>query len=72
MKKNIRSLKEEFIFFVFQIVMFNFIFRFQKACAKYGVPDVDLFQSTDLWDQKNIALVTQTIFALGRTVLTFL
>ncbi|KAF9810097.1 hypothetical protein SFRURICE_011265 [Spodoptera frugiperda] len=40
---------------------------FQKACIKYGVPDVDLFQTTDLWDQKNIALVTTTIFALGRT-----
>ncbi|XP_059055437.1 muscle-specific protein 20-like [Achroia grisella] len=43
------------------------ISQFQKACVKYGVPDVDLFQTTDLWDQKNIALVTQTIFALGRT-----
>jgi hypothetical protein len=42
-------------------------FRFQKACVKYGVPDVDLFQSTDLWDQKNIAAVTITIFAIGRT-----
>lgn len=44
------------------------VYRFQKACVKYGVPDTDLFQTTDLWDQKNIALVTQTIFALGRTV----
>lgn len=42
--------------------------RFQKACIKYGVPDTDLFQTTDLWDQKNIVLVTQTIFAIGRTV----
>ncbi|KAJ2950150.1 hypothetical protein O0L34_g11502 [Tuta absoluta] len=43
------------------------ISQFQKACIKYGVPDTDLFQTTDLWDQKNIALVTQTIFAVGRT-----
>ncbi|NP_001040437.1 muscular protein 20 [Bombyx mori] len=43
------------------------ISQFQKACIKYGVPDVDLFQTTDLWDQKNIVLVTQTIFAIGRT-----
>lgn len=50
---------------------FCFVFyRFQKACIKYGVPDTDLFQTTDLWDQKNIALVTQTIFAIGRTVST--
>uniref|UniRef100_A0A1B0DFZ6 Transgelin n=1 Tax=Phlebotomus papatasi TaxID=29031 RepID=A0A1B0DFZ6_PHLPP len=39
---------------------------FQQACIKYGLADVDLFQTTDLWDRKNIALVTQTIFAVGR------
>ncbi|KAJ8927697.1 hypothetical protein NQ314_019805 [Rhamnusium bicolor] len=39
----------------------------KKACIKYGLADVDLFQTTDLWDQKNIALVTSTIFAIGRT-----
>lgn len=43
-------------------------FRFQKACVKYGVPDVDLFQTTDLFDRKNIALVTTTVFAVGRAV----
>jgi len=43
-------------------------FRFQKACTKYGVPDVDLFQTVDLFDRKNIAQVTMTIFAIGRTV----
>lgn len=42
--------------------------RFQKACVKYGVPDTDLFQTTDLFDRKNIALVTTTIFAVGRVV----
>lgn len=42
--------------------------RFQKACIKYGVADVDLFQTTDLWDLKNVALVTQTIFAVARAV----
>lgn len=46
--------------------MMDNISQFQKACIKYGVPDVDLFQTTDLWDMKNIALVTQTIFAVGR------
>ncbi|XP_044259737.1 muscle-specific protein 20-like [Tribolium madens] len=47
--------------------MMDNLSQFQKACVKYGVPDVDLFQSTDLWDQKNIAAVTITIFAIGRT-----
>lgn len=41
--------------------------QFQKACIAYGVPDVDLFQTVDLWDRKNIAQVTMTIFAIGRT-----
>jgi len=46
--------------------MMDNLSQFQKACVKYGVTDVDLFQTTDLWDYKNIALVTQTIFAIGR------
>lgn len=45
-----------------------FFFRFQKACVKYGVPDVDLFQAVDLMERKNIAQVTNTIFAIGRAV----
>ncbi|VEN48547.1 unnamed protein product [Callosobruchus maculatus] len=47
--------------------MMDNLSQFQKACTRYGVPDVDLFQTTDLWDKKNIALVTQNIFAIGRT-----
>ncbi|GLV43639.1 Muscle protein 20 [Carabus blaptoides fortunei] len=47
--------------------MMDNLSQFQKACVKYGVPDVDLFQTTDLWDYKNISLVTTTIFAIGRT-----
>lgn len=46
--------------------MMDNINQFQKACIKYGVTDVDLFQTTDLWDRKNVALVTTTIFAVGR------
>lgn len=49
-------------------IFFSFCCRFQKACIKYGVADVDLFQTTDLWDKKNVALVTTTIFAVGRAV----
>lgn len=55
------------------IKIFNFynFFRFQRACSAFGVADVDLFQTVDLWDKKNIALVTQTIFAVGRAVSFF-
>nr|XP_018908789.1 PREDICTED: muscle-specific protein 20-like [Bemisia tabaci] len=47
--------------------MMDNISMFQKACIAYGVPDVDLFQSVDLFERKNIAQVTMTIFAIGRT-----
>jgi hypothetical protein len=47
--------------------MMDNISQFQKACIEYGVPDVDLFQSVDLFEQKNVYRVTMTIFAIGRT-----
>uniref|UniRef100_A0A336L172 Transgelin n=2 Tax=Culicoides sonorensis TaxID=179676 RepID=A0A336L172_CULSO len=40
--------------------------QFQRACIAYGLADVDLFQAVDLVEKKNINLVTQTIFAIGR------
>jgi Calponin homology (CH) domain len=41
---------------------------FQKACREYGVADLDVFQTVDLWEQKDISQVTMTLFALGREV----
>ena len=34
---------------------------------EYGVHKIDLFQSTDLFEKKDIGQVTMTLFALGRT-----
>lgn len=34
----------------------------------YGVAELDVFQTVDLWEKKDISQVTTTIFALGRTV----
>jgi hypothetical protein len=48
--------------------MMDNISQFQRAAQHYGVPEVDLFNANDLFEQKNIALVTQTIFALARAV----
>ena len=42
--------------------------RFQEACKKYGVPEMDVFQTIDLAEKKDIAKVTSTIFALGSAV----
>jgi len=41
---------------------------FMKAAKKYGVPEIDLFQTVDLWEKRNIPQVTQCIMALGRAV----
>lgn len=43
--------------------------NFQKALQEYGVPDIDIFQTADLFEKKDIQKVTKTFFALGRTVL---
>lgn len=39
---------------------------FQKALKEYGVADIDVFQTVDLWEQKDISQITCTLFALGR------
>lgn len=39
---------------------------YQKAVKAYGVPDIDVFQTVDLWEKKDIGNVTNSIFALGR------
>lgn len=51
-----------------QFKMMENINNFQKALKEYGVSDVDVFQTVDLWEKKDISQVTNTIFALGREV----
>lgn len=43
-----------------------FFYSFLAAISAYGVADVDLFQTVDLWEKKDIAQITNTLFALGR------
>lgn len=50
-----------------QFKMMENINKFQECCKKYGVPEIDVFQTVDLWERRNIPQVTQCIFALGRT-----
>lgn len=45
---------------------------FQRALKEYGVADIDVFQTVDLWEQKDISQVTMTLFALGREVISVL
>lgn len=51
-----------------QFKMMENINMFQQAIKKYGVPDLDVFQTVDLYEKKDIAQVTSSIFALGRAV----
>ncbi|XP_013772171.1 myophilin-like [Limulus polyphemus] len=40
--------------------------KFQEAVKKFGVSEVDLFQTVDLWEKRNIPQVAQCLSALGR------
>jgi len=46
--------------------MMENINKFQAALKAYGLNDVDVFQTVDLWEKKDIGQVTTTLFALGR------
>lgn len=48
--------------------MIENVSKFVKAAEKWGVADMDLFQTADLIDQKNIPQVTNTILAVARAV----
>ncbi|CAG9091838.1 Muscle-specific protein 20 [Plutella xylostella] len=49
-----------------QFKMMENITNFQAAMKAYGVADIDVFQTVDLWEKKDIAQVVSTLFALGR------
>jgi hypothetical protein len=48
--------------------MMENIDKFQDAIKRYGVPDIDVFQTVDLYERRNIPKVIQCIMALGQTV----
>lgn len=42
---------------------------FQKAIKAYGVPEEEVFQTSDLFEARNIKAVVKSLYALGRTCL---
>ena len=46
------------------------ISNFLKACRVLGVPEHDLFETVDLYEEKDMGVVVRCIFALGRTIQT--
>ena len=45
--------------------------RFHQALINYGVDEVDIFQTNDLSEKRDMGSVTNTMFALGRAVSEF-
>ena len=44
------------------------ITAFLRACRTVGVSEHDLFETVDLYEEKDLNVVIQCIFALGRTI----
>jgi hypothetical protein len=59
------------LYYINDSFFYYYHFRFQQALKGYGVADVDVFQTVDLYEKKDISQVTTTLFALGRTVRNF-
>jgi len=53
-----------------QFKLMENINNFQKAIQEYGVPKIDVFQTVDLYEKKDMTNVTMSLFALGRTSYT--
>jgi len=49
--------------------MMENISKFHEAIIKYGVDKVDIFQTNDLAEKRDMGSVTNTMFALGRAML---
>ncbi|UYV60807.1 hypothetical protein LAZ67_1002395 [Cordylochernes scorpioides] len=50
-----------------QFKLMENIQKFQEAAKRYGVPEIDVFQTVDLYERRNLPQVAQCIMALGRT-----
>ncbi|XP_048459271.1 transgelin-3 [Rhincodon typus] len=46
------------------------ISQFLKAAEAYGVATMDIFQTVDLWEGKDLAAVQRTLMALGSVAVT--
>ena len=57
-----------FMHFKFFFFKKYILFRFQDALVGYGVDKEEIFQTNDLTERKDIANVTNTLYALGRAV----
>lgn len=42
--------------------------RFQAFVKKYGLPEEEIFQTADLFEKRNIAQVTLSLYSLARLV----
>uniref|UniRef100_A0A6G4ZUA3 Putative calponin n=1 Tax=Rhipicephalus microplus TaxID=6941 RepID=A0A6G4ZUA3_RHIMP len=49
-----------------QFKLMENITHFQNAAKAWGVPEIDVFQTVDLWEKRNIPQVAQCLMAVGR------
>ncbi|XP_064473260.1 muscle-specific protein 20-like [Ornithodoros turicata] len=49
-----------------QFKLMENITLFQDAAKKWGVPEIDVFQTVDLWEKRNLPQVAQCLLAVGR------
>ena len=63
--------KRRFLTFILKVLIKTTTCSFQEALVKYGVEKVDIFQTNDLFEKKDMANVTNTIFMLGRAVIYY-
>uniref|UniRef100_A0A023FX39 Calponin n=1 Tax=Amblyomma parvum TaxID=251391 RepID=A0A023FX39_AMBPA len=49
-----------------QFKLMENITHFQNAAKQWGVPEIDVFQTVDLWEKRNIPQVAQCLMAVGR------
>ena len=54
--------------FTFYLIYHFYFCRFHQALINYGVDEVDIFQTNDLSEKRDMGSVTNTMFALGRAV----
>jgi len=55
-----------FVNFFSKYILIVLFLKIENAARDYGVDDVELFQSVDLYEKRNISQVTHCIFALAR------
>lgn len=67
-RENISLFRKLIIMVLIDVHFSMKTFRVENAARTYGLKDLELFQTVDLYEKRNISQVTDCIFALARHV----